>query len=80
MDGLTCCKHIRAMEDKKQLSRHVPVIAVTANVRGEQIATAKASGVDGLVSKPFRIPELLAKIHALLQKLEHEEDSGAEHQ
>ena len=45
---------------------HVPVVAVTANVRDEQIAAAKKSGMDDVVSKPFRIPDLLRKIESLL--------------
>lgn len=45
---------------------HVPVIAVTANVRDEQIAAAKRSGMDDVVSKPFRIPDLLRKIESIL--------------
>jgi PAS domain S-box-containing protein len=70
MDGLTCCKRIRAMEKTGELNAHVPIIAVTANVRGEQIATAKESGMDDLVSKPFRVPELLQKIKLVLARLE----------
>jgi CheY-like chemotaxis protein len=73
MDGLTCVGRIRQMEAKGVIGRHVPVIAVTANVRGEQIAMARDSGMDDVVSKPFRVPELLAKIEALLQKTEAEE-------
>ncbi|CAO2651809.1 Nn.00g000920.m01.CDS01 [Neocucurbitaria sp. VM-36] len=72
MDGLTCCKRIREMEREGKLSAHVPIIAVTANVRGEQIATAKESGMDDVVSKPFRIPELLAKIQGLLKMFEEQ--------
>ncbi|KAJ4376119.1 hypothetical protein N0V83_001400 [Neocucurbitaria cava] len=70
MDGLTCCKRIREMERDGELTAHVPIIAVTANVRGEQIATAKESGMDDVVSKPFRVPELLMKIRALLKRFE----------
>ncbi|KAF2790043.1 aerobic respiration control sensor protein arcB [Melanomma pulvis-pyrius CBS 109.77] len=70
MDGLTCVGCIRKMEAEGVIQRHVPVIAVTANVRGEQIAMARDSGMDDVVSKPFRVPELLAKIEALLSKLE----------
>jgi PAS domain S-box-containing protein len=69
MDGLTCCKRIREMEESGELSGHVPVIAVTANVRAEQIATAKESGMDDIMSKPFRIPELLDKIEGVLKRL-----------
>lgn len=69
MDGLTCCRRIREMEKSGELDGHVPVIAVTANVRSEQIAIAKESGMDDIVSKPFRVPELLAKIEDVLARL-----------
>jgi PAS domain S-box-containing protein len=69
MDGLTCVKRIREMEQSGELNGHVPVIAVTANVRNEQIETAKESGMDDVVSKPFRIPDLLLKIDGLLSRL-----------
>ncbi|KAH7092217.1 hypothetical protein FB567DRAFT_435149 [Paraphoma chrysanthemicola] len=70
MDGLTCCKRIRDMERTGELKKHVPVIAVTANVRGEQIATAKESGMDDVVSKPFRVADLLDKVKKVLERLE----------
>jgi len=68
MDGLTCVREIRRMEDEGRISRHVPVIAVTANVRDEQVAAAKLAGMDDVVSKPFRIPDLLKKIEVLLKE------------
>jgi PAS domain S-box-containing protein len=69
MDGLTCCRRIREMEESGELTGHVPVIAVTANVRSEQIAIAKESGMDDIVSKPFRIPDLLKTIDGVLARL-----------
>ncbi|KAK6069528.1 histidine kinase hhk13p [Seiridium cupressi] len=66
MDGLTCVREIRQMEEEGAIDGHVPVIAVTANVREEQISVARRSGMDDVVSKPFRIPDLLKKIEALL--------------
>jgi CheY-like chemotaxis protein len=45
MDGLTAVKRIREMEADGELVNHLPVIAVTANARGEQIALAKDSGM-----------------------------------
>ncbi|KAF1988817.1 aerobic respiration control sensor protein arcB [Aulographum hederae CBS 113979] len=68
MDGLTCVREIRAMEKRGEVvgGRHVPVIAVTANVRDEQVRAAREAGMDEVVSKPFRIPELLGKIDVLL--------------
>ena len=67
MDGLTCVRAIRQMEADGAILQHVPVIAVTANVRDEHVAAAKRSGMDDVVSKPFRIPELLEKVAALLK-------------
>lgn len=45
MDGLTCTRKIREMEKAGSFSRHVPVIAVTANARSEQIQTALDAGM-----------------------------------
>ncbi|KAG9191068.1 hypothetical protein G6011_09156 [Alternaria panax] len=59
MDGLTCTRRIREMERNGQLSGHVPIVAVSANARKEQIDTAKEAGVDEAICKPFRIPELV---------------------
>lgn len=68
MDGLACTSKIRDMERKGELRRHVPIIAVTANARSEQIATLLAAGMDDVVSKPFRIAELVPKIEELNAK------------
>lgn len=62
MDGLTCVKMIRQLQDEGKIVGHVPVIAVTANARSEQISTAKESGMDSVVTKPFRIPDLLPEM------------------
>jgi CheY-like chemotaxis protein len=48
---------------------HVPVIAVTANVRGEQVKIAMRAGMDDVISKPFRIPELSTCIQKTLGRL-----------
>ncbi|KAI4166054.1 MAG: hypothetical protein LQ342_000485 [Letrouitia transgressa] len=93
MDGLTCAQKIRDLQDAKEIIRHVPLIAVTANARSEQIDTALAAGMvrdlpllfsifsgledvqlilggvpifqDDVVSKPFRILDLIPKIEKL---------------
>ena len=68
MDGLQCTRAIRELEQAEKLRGHVPIIAVTANARSEQIATLLAAGMDDVVSKPFRIGELIPKIEALAGK------------
>lgn len=45
MDGLTCVKRIREMQKEGIVKGHVPVIAVTANARNEQIAEARGAGM-----------------------------------
>jgi len=45
MDGLQCTSKIREFEAQGQLNRHVPIIAVTANARSEQIATLLGAGM-----------------------------------
>ena len=48
MDGLTCARRIRELQEQGTLVRHVPVIAVTANARKEQIETSMAAGMVNL--------------------------------
>ena len=59
MDGITATKAIRGAEHP---SRHVPIIAMTANVLPQQIAGLAQAGMDDHVGKPFRRSELLAAI------------------
>ena len=66
MDGLTCVSRIRERERTGQITGHVPIIAITANARSEQIRTALDAGMDEVVTKPFRIPDLLPRMQGLL--------------
>ena len=69
MDGITACRRIRALERSEDLSRRVPLIAVTANARQEQVYHMLNQGFDDVITKPFRVPTLLRTIEALLAKL-----------
>lgn len=62
MDGLSCARRIREMEAKGELRKHVPVVAVTANARAEQQAAALEAGMDSVVTKPFRMLDLLPEL------------------
>lgn len=66
MNGLECVANIRKMQAEGAVNGHIPVIAVTANVRSEQVETALQAGMDDVISKPFRIPELRACIQKTL--------------
>jgi signal transduction histidine kinase/CheY-like chemotaxis protein len=67
MDGLTCVRNIRQLQRDGVVRGHVPVIAVTANVRSEQVKVALDAGMDDVISKPFRIPELCACMRKTLR-------------
>ena len=45
MDGLTCATRIRALQRAGAVVGHVPIVAVTANARAEQINTALEAGM-----------------------------------
>jgi CheY-like chemotaxis protein len=47
MDGLTCTRAIRDRERDGMLRGHVPIIAVTANTRAEQMDLAIEAGMVG---------------------------------
>ncbi|CZR56710.1 uncharacterized protein PAC_06599 [Phialocephala subalpina] len=66
MDGLACTRRIRDLEREGRVTRHVPIIAVTANTRVEQMEMALESGMDDIVAKPFQIPELMQKMDRLM--------------
>jgi CheY-like chemotaxis protein len=47
MDGLTCCRRIRDLQREGRIREHVPIIAVTANARTEQMEDAIDAGMVG---------------------------------
>ncbi|KIW11290.1 hypothetical protein PV08_10590 [Exophiala spinifera] len=76
MDGQTCAKRLREMQESGELVAHIPVIAVTANARAEQIEMTLKSGIDDVVSKPFRIHELLPKMKDVIARVSMARDGG----
>ncbi|KAI5242404.1 hypothetical protein E4T43_04820 [Aureobasidium subglaciale] len=68
MDGITCVREIRAREIANEFIGHIPVIAVTANARSEQIAVMMQAGMDSVVTKPYRIPELVPQMRKLVAR------------
>lgn len=67
MDGYEATRKVREHERQGDLIGHVPIIAVSANARSEQVSRAVACGMDDAISKPFRISELTTKIERLLR-------------
>ena len=59
MDGLTATRRIRALEP---MGVRTPIIAMTANVLPEQIATCMAAGMDDHLGKPINPGRLLEAV------------------
>jgi two-component system, OmpR family, phosphate regulon response regulator PhoB len=64
MSGLDLCRTIRKDPDLSLL----PVLFLTANASSQDMVEAFASGGDDYVVKPFRAPELGARIFSLLRR------------
>jgi signal transduction histidine kinase/CheY-like chemotaxis protein len=64
MDGLEAVQRLRKQE--AATGRHLPVIAMTAHAMQGDRERCLAAGMDGYVSKPFKMHELLAEIASLL--------------
>lgn len=64
MDGLTAMQEIRKRQHDGELPEKLPIIAVTVNVRQEQIDTAIAAGAVSITSFPI----LCLAIQALLSR------------
>jgi two-component system, OmpR family, phosphate regulon response regulator PhoB len=64
VSGLEICRRLRAREN----TRTLPVIMVTA--RGEECERVRglSVGADDYVVKPFSVPELMARVRALLRR------------
>ena len=65
MDGLEATRRIRALDDPA-LAR-VPIFAMTANAFNEDRQAAAECGMNGFLSKPIDIEELLHSLEALFE-------------
>ncbi len=63
LDGWEATRQIKAAPQTK----HVPVIALTANAMTGDKEKAIAAGCDDFDTKPVELPRLLGKIQALVQ-------------
>ncbi len=62
MDGLTICKKIRA------LGATLPILFITARDQTEQKVEGLLAGGDDYITKPFDVPELLARIAGIFRR------------
>jgi len=74
LSGIELCRRLRARPETKQL----PIIMLTARGEESERVRGLATGADDYIVKPFSVPELLARIRALLRRARPaEEEPGA---
>ena len=64
MDGYTATRQIRALENPALAG--VPILAMTANAFDEDRRRAMESGMNGFLSKPIVIGDLVQELHKIL--------------
>jgi two-component system phosphate regulon response regulator PhoB len=64
LSGIELCRRLRARPDTRQL----PVIMLTARGEESERVRGLSTGADDYIVKPFSVPELLARVGALLRR------------
>ncbi len=64
MDGYTATRKIRALDDPARAK--LPILAMTANAFDEDRRNALESGMNGFLSKPIVIDDLVQELHKIL--------------
>src|SRR5216110_2018234 len=64
MSGIELCRRLRARPDTERL----PIIMLTARGEESERVRGLATGADDYIVKPFSVPELLARVKALLRR------------
>ncbi len=64
LSGIELCRRLRARPDTRQL----PIIMLTARGEESERVRGLSTGADDYITKPFSVPELLARVSALLRR------------
>jgi two-component system phosphate regulon response regulator PhoB len=64
LSGIEICRRLRARPDTRQL----PIIMLTARGEESERVRGLSTGADDYIVKPFSVPELLARVSALLRR------------
>jgi len=64
LSGIELCRRLRARPETRQL----PIIMLTARGEESERVRGLSTGADDYIVKPFSVPELLARVTALLRR------------
>ena len=70
MDGLTCVREIRRMEELGLMQGHIPVIAITANARMDQANAAREAGMVSHIA-PYETHNILREPRRMTSSRNH---------
>ena len=71
MDGWDTLKAIR----KNKKTEHIPVIMITAVSEDQKVVSGLKIGADDYIVKPFILPNLLARIEAVLRRVKWQKEA-----
>jgi DNA-binding response OmpR family regulator len=71
MDGYAVCSELR------RLGNHVPILMLTAKGQVEDRVTGLDAGADDYLVKPFSTEELLARVRAMLRRVQRQSRAAA---
>ena len=71
MDGWDTLKAVR----KNKKTEYLPVIMITAVSEEQKVVTGLRTGADDYIVKPFILPNLLARIEAVLRRSQWQKDA-----
>jgi two-component system response regulator RpaA len=72
MTGIEVCRHLRG--DSRFIT--LPILFLTALGAVDHVVEGLDAGADDYVIKPFELPELRARVHALLRRSTRVKDAG----
>jgi two-component system, OmpR family, phosphate regulon response regulator PhoB len=64
LSGIEICRRLRARAETRQ----IPIIILTARGEESERVRGLATGADDYIVKPFSVPELIARVNALLRR------------
>lgn len=76
MDGKACVRRVRQLQQEGSLTLNIPMIAITGNARLEQIEEMKQCGFNDVVTKPYKIDQLLRIIERYIGTRDSLEATG----
>ena len=65
MDGYEASRLIRGLGNKQRAE--IPIVAMTANAFEEDRRRAKAAGMDGFITKPINLDEIVITLGEILK-------------